>query len=110
MLLISINCDYLVPKLQLKTSVVTGQEIGLTVCSALLKQCTNEIVVRWVTTSEYPLLYALALLCYKAYEMNAVPIESIGPRTIAKICSLLFHFSPFDFFSFVIFLISFSVS
>jgi hypothetical protein len=30
---------------------------GLPVRSALLKQRTGGLVVRWVTTSEYPLLY-----------------------------------------------------
>jgi hypothetical protein len=31
--------------------------------SALLKQRTGGLVVRWVTTSEYPLLYVLTYLC-----------------------------------------------
>jgi hypothetical protein len=33
---------------------------GLPVRSALLKQRTGGLVVRWVTTSEYPLLYVFA--------------------------------------------------
>jgi hypothetical protein len=32
-------------------------KIELPVRSAVLKQCTGGLVVRWVTTSEYPLLY-----------------------------------------------------
>ena len=34
----------------------------LPVRSAVLKHCTGGLVVRWVTTSEYPLLYVFALL------------------------------------------------
>jgi hypothetical protein len=34
----------------------------LPVRSALFKQRTGGLVVRWVTTSEYPLLYVFALL------------------------------------------------
>jgi hypothetical protein len=38
--------------------VVAGQETPrLPVCSALFKQRTGGLVVRWMTTSEYPLLY-----------------------------------------------------
>jgi ribosomal protein L31 len=33
--------------------------IMLPVCSATYKQCTGGLVVRWVTTSESPLLYVL---------------------------------------------------
>jgi hypothetical protein len=32
-------------------------KIELPVRSAVLKQCTGGLVVRWVTTGEYPLLY-----------------------------------------------------
>jgi hypothetical protein len=35
--------------------------ITLPVRSALYKQCTGGLVVRWVTTSESPLLYVFAL-------------------------------------------------
>jgi hypothetical protein len=43
--------------------VVAEQETTrLPVRSALLKQRTGGLVVRWVTTSEYPLLYVFALL------------------------------------------------
>jgi hypothetical protein len=42
---------------------VTGQETTrLPVRSAVLKQRTGGLVVRWVTTSEYPLLYVFACL------------------------------------------------
>ena len=34
----------------------------LPVRSAVLKHCTGGLVVRWVTTSEYPLLYVFAIL------------------------------------------------
>ena len=37
-------------------------KIELPVCSAVLKQDTGELVVRWVTTGEYPLLYVFAFL------------------------------------------------
>ena len=33
------------------------------VCSAVLKQDTGGLVVRWVTTGEYPLLYVFAFFC-----------------------------------------------
>jgi hypothetical protein len=35
---------------------------GLPVRSALLKQRTGGLVVRWVTTSEYPLLYVFGFV------------------------------------------------
>jgi hypothetical protein len=37
-------------------------KIELPVRSAVLKQCTGGLVVRWVTTGEYPLLYVFAFL------------------------------------------------
>ena len=44
--------------------MTTGQETTrLPVRSALFKQRTGGLVVRWVTTSEYPLLYVFAFLC-----------------------------------------------
>jgi hypothetical protein len=36
-------------------------KIELPVRSAVLKQCTGGLVVRWVTTGEYPLLYVFLL-------------------------------------------------
>jgi hypothetical protein len=36
-------------------------KIELPVRSAVLKQCTGGLVVRWVTTGEYPLLYVFCL-------------------------------------------------
>jgi hypothetical protein len=43
--------------------VTGGQETTrLPVRSALFKQRTGGLVVRWVTTSEYPLLYVFAIL------------------------------------------------
>jgi hypothetical protein len=48
---------------KLRTIVASKQEtIELPVRSAVLKQCTGGLVVRWVTTSEYPLLYVFAIL------------------------------------------------
>jgi hypothetical protein len=35
----------------------------LPVRSAELKQCTGGLVVRWVTTGEYPLLYVFVVFC-----------------------------------------------
>jgi hypothetical protein len=37
-------------------------KIRLPVRSAIYKQCTGGLVVRWVTTSESPLLYVLFLI------------------------------------------------
>jgi hypothetical protein len=37
-------------------------KIELPVRSAVLKQCTGGLVVRWVTTGEYPLLYVFVSL------------------------------------------------
>ena len=37
-------------------------KIRLPVRSAIYKQCTGGLVVRWVTTSEFPLLYVFAFL------------------------------------------------
>jgi hypothetical protein len=46
----------------IKTLVVTDQETTrLPVRSALFKQRTGGLVVRWVTTSEYPLLYVFVV-------------------------------------------------
>ena len=48
----------LLDTVKLRISVVHGQETTrLPVRSALFKQRTGGLVVRWVTTSEYPLLY-----------------------------------------------------
>ena len=40
--------------------VGTRETIELPVRSAVLKQDTGGLVVRWVTTGEYPLLYVFA--------------------------------------------------
>ncbi|KAF1936995.1 hypothetical protein EJ02DRAFT_357779, partial [Clathrospora elynae] len=45
----------------------------LPVCSAVLKQCTGGLVVRWVTTSESPLLYVFAF-CF-----TALPTFTVSP-------------------------------
>jgi hypothetical protein len=39
-------------------------KIELPVRSAVLKQCTGGLVVRWVTTGEYPLLYVFVHFCF----------------------------------------------
>jgi hypothetical protein len=36
----------------------------LPICSALFEQLTGELVVRWVTTSKYPLLYVSAIFLF----------------------------------------------
>jgi hypothetical protein len=41
-------------------------KIRLPVRSAIYKQCTGGLVVRWVTTSESPLLYVFAILCTRS--------------------------------------------
>jgi hypothetical protein len=41
-------------------------KIELPVRSAVLKQCTGGLVVRWVTTGEYPLLYVFVFLPFFA--------------------------------------------
>jgi hypothetical protein len=41
----------------------------LPVRSALFKQRTGGLVVRWVTTSEYPLLYVFASILFLALEI-----------------------------------------
>jgi hypothetical protein len=38
----------------------------LPVRSAVLKQDTGGLVIRWVTTSEYPLLYVFVFCCWAA--------------------------------------------
>lgn len=44
--------------------MTTGQKtIRLPVRSALSRQRCGELVVRWVTTSEYPLFYVFCLSC-----------------------------------------------
>jgi hypothetical protein len=47
---------------------------GLPVRSALLKQRTGGLVVRWVTTSEYLLLY---VFCPRLYLVVRVPVSII---------------------------------
>jgi hypothetical protein len=48
----------------------------LPVRSALFKQRTGGLVVRWVTTSEYPLLYVFAILFY--YYFNEAELGRMG--------------------------------
>jgi hypothetical protein len=50
----------------------------LPVRSALFKQRTGGLVVRWVTTSEYPLLYVFAIL-----SLNRVYIDSEAAAQVA---------------------------
>jgi hypothetical protein len=45
----------------------------LPVRSAVLKQCTGGLVVRWVTTSEYPLLYVFAIFAYFPFSHGVLP-------------------------------------
>jgi hypothetical protein len=40
------------------------------VCSAFIKQRTGGLVVRWVTTSEYPLLYVFAVFTFFLYSRS----------------------------------------
>jgi hypothetical protein len=44
-------------------------KIELPVRSAVLKQCTGGLVVRWVTTGEYPLLY---VFCFPFFLLDQV--------------------------------------
>jgi hypothetical protein len=56
--------------------VTTGQETTrLPVRSALFKQRTGGLVVRWVTTSEYPLLYVFALVFAWAILVHVLSIS-----------------------------------
>ena len=49
--------------MHLRVFVTIEQEtIRLPVRSAIYKQCTGGLVVRWVTTSESPLLYVFEIL------------------------------------------------
>jgi hypothetical protein len=45
----------------------------LPVRSALFKQRTGGLVVRWVTTSEYPLLYVFVFLCGFSWVFSSPP-------------------------------------
>jgi hypothetical protein len=69
----------------------------LPVRSALFKQRTGGLVVRWVTTSEYPLLYVFAfllplidlLMCTwsQSYSVFGVLLElSISPIRSCNVC------------------------
>ena len=46
---------------------------ALPVRSAVLKQDTGGLVVRWVTTSEYPLLYVVAVFFARVPGCRATP-------------------------------------
>jgi hypothetical protein len=60
---------------------VTGQETTrLPVRSALFKQRSSRLVVRWVTTSEYPLLYVFCIFF--------CPFQDPSKRTDSDLCSL----------------------
>ncbi|KAF2624869.1 hypothetical protein BU25DRAFT_474344 [Macroventuria anomochaeta] len=48
-------------------------EPRLPVRSALFKQCTGGLVVRWVTTSEYPLLYVFFFLLHRDLVVISTP-------------------------------------
>jgi hypothetical protein len=48
-------------------NVMAQETIRLSVSSALFKQRTGGLVVRWVTTSEYPLLYVLPVFASFTY-------------------------------------------
>jgi hypothetical protein len=50
-------------------------KIELPVRSAVLKQCTGGLVVRWVTTGEYPLLYVFVFAC----ALSPLPFAIAGP-------------------------------
>ena len=58
----------------------------LPVRSALFKQRTGGLVVRWVTTSEYPLLYVFVVL--------VVIVVAIGKRSV-RMCFVLFDLSKY---------------
>jgi hypothetical protein len=54
-------------------------KIRLPVRSAIYKQCTGGLVVRWVTTSESPLLYVFFFLYYVFFLLSTVTsIKVIG--------------------------------
>jgi hypothetical protein len=56
---------------------------ALPVRSAVLKQCTGGLVVRWVTTSESPLLYVFAFSLGRNPNMHA----SCSGRSSEPYCS-----------------------
>jgi hypothetical protein len=54
-------------------------KIRLPVRSAIYKQCTGGLVVRWVTTSESPLLYVFFFLYYVFFLLSTITsIKVIG--------------------------------
>ena len=73
-------------------------KIRLPVRSAIYKQCTGGLVVRWVTTSESPLLYVFAF-CLTSLSSRVVHPRRVlpsGRRTHAKskfIAPLIFSMS-----------------
>ncbi|KAF1938024.1 hypothetical protein EJ02DRAFT_355461, partial [Clathrospora elynae] len=54
----------------------------LPVRSAVLKQCTGGLVVRWVTTSESPLLYVFA-----------VPFASLRTLSLQPFHAATYHYA-----------------
>jgi hypothetical protein len=52
-------------------------KIRLPVRSAIYKQCTGGLVVRWVTTSESPLLYVLFFLSHLLLHDDNAPLDVI---------------------------------
>ena len=50
----------------------------LPVRSALFKQRTGGLVVRWVTTSEYPLLYVFVFLLPSRYDIDLGAETNLG--------------------------------
>ncbi|KAH6862996.1 hypothetical protein B0T12DRAFT_344246, partial [Alternaria alternata] len=49
-------------------------KIRLPVRSAIYKQCTGGLVVRWVTTSESPLLYVFCFLSHISFKQGGLPV------------------------------------
>ncbi|KAF2030899.1 hypothetical protein EK21DRAFT_64671, partial [Setomelanomma holmii] len=55
---------------------------GLPVRSALLKQDTGGLVVRWVTTGESPLLYVLAIFLAPIYPLISILLRTTLQHSI----------------------------
>ncbi|KAF1937045.1 hypothetical protein EJ02DRAFT_357758, partial [Clathrospora elynae] len=70
---------------------------ALPVRSAVLKQCTGGLVVRWVTTSESPLLYVFAFFALFCFTSNpsyvcivCIPPEPRSDENLSPICSRVY--------------------
>jgi hypothetical protein len=61
-------------------------KIELPVRSAVLKQCTGGLVVRWVTTGEYPLLYVFAFLLLNFWPWNVRRTQCRVASWVCCIC------------------------